>query len=112
MTLTDFYNKYNLHDSFIESLRYNKELQTLVLDITFSCCMQQSNKKGKPENGVIKVVFNGVNNYLCKGNPTGAFVGILGAEMKDDDLIIKLLDDESNKYFEITVQADSVDVID
>ena len=52
MTLTEFYNKYNLHDSFIESLRYNKELQTLVLEITLSFCMQQSNKKGKPKNDV------------------------------------------------------------
>jgi len=112
MTLTEFYNNYNLHDSFIESLRYNNERKTLDLDIAFAFWLQQYHEKGKPENGVIKVVFNGVNNYLCKGNPTGAFVGILGTEMKGEKLIINFSDDKSNKFFEMVIQADSVDIID
>ena len=111
MTLSEFYNNYNLHDSFIESLRYNNELQTLILDINFAFWLQQSHEKGKPENGVIKVVFNGVNKYLCNGNPAGAFVGILGTEMKGEKFIIKFLDDKSNKFFEMVIQADSVEII-
>jgi hypothetical protein len=73
--------------------------------------MQESYKDGEPENGIIQVEFQDVDQYLCDGgDPTGAFVGILGSEYSDGSFILKLLDDETNEYFEMNIKASSVTV--
>lgn len=112
MKIVEFYNKYNLHDSFIESLSYNQENSTLVLNIEFAFWMQKSYKEGDRENGLIRVCFQGVREYQCNDNPAGEFVGILSTELKNEDLVINLLDDETNESFEMYIRADSVDVTD
>ena len=111
MTIESFVKHYNLHDSYITSAEYSSDSRHLCLLIDFAFWMQESYKDGEPENGVIRVVFRDVDIYLCEGgNPTGAFVGILGSEYRDGLLIIKLLDDETNEYFELQIKASSVDV--
>lgn len=112
MKIVEFFNKYNLHDSFIESLSYNHESRTLVLNIEFAFWMQEFYKEGERENGLIRVCFKGVSKYQCNENPAGAFVGILSTELKNEDLVINLLDDETNEFFEMCIRADSVDVTD
>lgn len=111
MTIDTFVKHYNLHDSYITILEYSQDENTLTMYINFAFWMQESFKEGTPENGIIKVVFHNVSQYLCDGgDPTGAFVGILGSEYKNDTFILKLLDDETNMYFEVHIISDSVEV--
>ena len=111
MTIESFVKHYNLHDSYITSSEYSADSCHLRLLIDFAFWMQASYKEGEPENGVIRVDFHAVDQYLCEeGDPAGAFVGILGSEYNDGLLIIKLLDDETNEYFEMQIKAGSVNV--
>ena len=111
MTIDTFVKHYNLHDSYITSAEYSADSRHLCLQIDFAFWMQESYKEGEPENGTISVKFQDVDQYLCEGgDPAGAFVGILGSEYNDGLLIIKLLDDETNEYFEMQIKAGSVDV--
>lgn len=92
-------------------LVYFKDTHCILLLIDFAFWMQESYKDGEPENGIIQVEFQDVDQYLCEGgDPTGAFVGILGSEYSDGAFILKLLDDETNEYFEMNIKASSVTV--
>ena len=109
MRIIDFVNDYQLHDSFIKSVETDDNNHRVTLFINFAFWMQKGYVEGTPENGVIKVIFYDVKNYECKdGDPTGAFVGILGAEYKDGSLVISLLDDETVSYFDLIITADDV----
>lgn len=111
MTIESFVKHYNLHDSYITSVEYSVDSHCVLLLIDFAFWMQESYKDGEPENGIIQVEFQDVDQYLCEGgDPTGAFVGILGSEYSDGSFILKLLDDETNEYFEMNIKASSVTV--
>ena len=111
MRLNVFIDKYNLHDSFFESIEYDIDRSVVVLSINFAFWMQKSYIDGTPENGIIRVEFKNVRQYCCDGgDPVGPFVGILGAELAEDGIIIKLLDDETNGYFEMLIESDEVEV--
>lgn len=111
MKIIDFANDYNLHDSFIKSVKKDDNNHTVTLIINFAFWMQKDYVEGAPENGVIKVAFKNVQKYQCEeGDPAGAFVGILKAEYKDGSLVIGLLDDESVTYFDLVITADEVTV--
>ena len=111
MQIYDFIKNYNLHDSFFEDVSYDEHMRVVVLNINFAFWMQKSYVDGNPENGIIRVVFHNVREYSCNGgDPTGPFVGILGAELAGDGIIIKLLDDETNECFDMRIVSDHVEV--
>jgi hypothetical protein len=111
MTLKEFETRYNLHDSFIESLNYDEVTATLTLVIDFAFWMQKDFKEGDEENGLIEVVFHNVKEHGCdNGDPTGDFVSILGAKADENSIVISLIDDECNDYMELKVIAESVEV--
>lgn len=111
MRISDFVNDYELHDSFIKSVKIDDNNHRVTLFINFAFWMQEGYAEGTPENGIIKVVFYDVKKYECKdGDPAGAFVGILGAEYKDGSLVINLLDDETVSYFDLIITSNEVSV--
>ena len=111
MTIKSFVEHYNLHDSYITSVEYSADSRFVLLLSDFAFWMQESYKDGEPENGIIQVAFQDVDQYHCEGgDPAGAFVGILGSEYRDGSFLLKLLDDETNEYFEMTIKASSVTV--
>lgn len=112
MTIESFVRQYNLHDSYITKIHHDSTQQLLTIHINFAFWMQEFYEEGTPENGMILLRFSNVREFLCnEGDPAGAFVGILGSEYRDNRLVIKLLDDETNAYFELAICADSVEVI-
>ena len=111
MTLKEFESRYQLHDSYIESMRYDENSTTLTLVIDFAFWMQKDFKEGDEENGLIEVVFHNVKEHECdNGDPAGDFVSILGAKADENSLIISLIDDECNDYMELRVIAENVEV--
>ena len=109
MKISEFVNNFNLHDSYIESVEYNKEKREVQLIVHFAFWMQKDYIEGTPETGLIKVLFQNVNKYSCdNGDPTGSFVGILRSEIRDDNFVLKLLDDETVECFEMVIISDEV----
>ncbi len=112
MTIREFLDKYNLHDSYFEKVTYNEGLKTLILIINFAFWMQEDYVDGNPENGKLQVVFKNVNFYSCNGgDPCGEFVGIIGANLDEKGDCVIALADDIDLYFEMVIYAESVSVV-
>ena len=111
MTLKEFASNYYLHDSFIESLVYDRSNAVVTLVIGFAFWMQKDFVEGDAENGLIEVTFHNVANYeRFGGDPAGDFVGILNAIAYEDSIVISLFDDVNEVYIEMRISSTSVDV--
>lgn len=111
MKLQDFVKKYELHDSLLEYIIYNRQKQELVLDIDLCYWMQKNYKDSEPETGMIKLVFEGVKEYSEMTGEVADF-SILNVDVTDDNGVkISVLDDENNEFHEVSFNADSVRVM-
>lgn len=109
MTLQEFQSKYNFHDSFFESMKYDEHNAELVLIINFAFWMQKDFPDGNEENGLLKVTFHNVTDYKCKGgDPSGNFVGILNTASDGDTFIFNMFDDESGDFIELSIKSPDV----
>ncbi len=109
MTIAEFANRYNLHDSYIEAVKYDPESRSVVLTIQFLFWMQNDYVEGSPETGLLYVTFHNASRYSCENeNPADPFSGILTAECKNGDLILKLMNDKTGRYFEVVISAEDV----
>lgn len=110
MKLKEFEDRYFFHDSFIESMNYDKDKASLTLIINFAFWMQNDFVKGDEENGLLEVTFHNVKSYECKdGDPTGDFVGILTTDVDQDTFVFNLLDDASSNFMKLRITATSVE---
>lgn len=108
----EFIERYYLHDSYIQKVEYDILNRKITLDIMFSFWMQDFYKKGDAKQGTIKAVFRNVSKYNCDGgNPAAPLAGILTAKLRNNDLVLAILDDETGVCFEMTIAAESVEVV-
>ena len=93
LTITEFEEKYYLHDSTIDKIEYDAENKTLRLEIDFCFLMQIWYEQGTPENGLIAVTFENVSFYEYEDyDPSKLFSDytpeILDTEIENDMLIL------------------------
>lgn len=93
MTITEFEEKYYLHDSTIDKIEYDAENKKLTLTIDFCFWMQLWYEKGKPENGYIAVIFENVSFYEYEDyDPSKLFSDltpeILDTNVEDDGTLV------------------------
>lgn len=63
MKVNEFLEKYCLHDSTIDEIRYNSHEKELIWHMDFAFWMQKDYVEGNPENGMINLHFYNVENY-------------------------------------------------
>ena len=108
MNIEDLIQQYNFHDSSIESVQYDASNGKLDLTIEFCFWMQSDYKKGMLETGMILLSFIGVSNFNGKtGNYNSATILKLTPQ-SSNEILISLLDEYRNDYFEITIVATEV----
>ncbi len=111
MSINEFFDKYNLHDSYVEKVSYDDTIQNLLLLVNFAFWLQDDYVDGDPENGELQVVFNNVSLYSCQdGDPCGDFVGILGSSLNEQGDYIISFSDDADVYFEMSIHAETVTV--
>lgn len=113
MEIKEFVNKHNLHDSYFETVDYDSKKQELVCKINFAFWLQDDFIEGRKENGIITVVFTEITEYNCSiNNPAGNFIGIIEATfISDSEIIINLLDDKTNSFYEMKIKCKDVKVV-
>ena len=123
MTITEFEEKYYLHDSTIEKIDYDANNKRLTLTIDFCFWMQIWYDKETPENGLISVTFDNVSYYVYENyDPSKLFSDytpeILQTKI-DDDGILNIYTFEFVRYEPgedlypvMKIKADNVTVID
>ena len=123
MTITEFEEKYYLHDSTIEKIDYDANNKRLTLTIDFCFWMQIWYDKETPENGLISVTFDNVSYYVYENyDPSKLFSDytpeILQTKI-DYDGILNIYTFEFVRYEPgedlypvMKIKADNVTVID
>ncbi len=112
MTPEIFVNKYNLHDSIIDSVatESNGTIIRMVVDLAF--WMQEGYKEEHAETGPLAVCFSGVTEYDCPDQLPLEEISILKASLQDSSIIFALLNDVTNEYYEIRITALDITVAD
>ena len=110
MTLPDFIANYIMHDSFIDKVEILENGSTIALWIDFAFWMQNGYKENDPETGVIKVIFNGVTNYSIPENVNWDEISILEMKMDGECIVFAMINDMTDDYLEININADHVSV--
>ena len=106
MLITEFVNKYYMHDSLIDYISY--ENSTVSMTIDFAFWMQNWYVQGNPETGPLKLEFKNVSFYQCPDQIPLDEVSILEISIEDDILKFALLNDMTDEYLEIKIAASEV----
>lgn len=110
MTPETFVNKYNLHDSMIDSVITDGAAVRMVIDFAF--WMQEDYREEHAETGSLAVSFSDVTEYECPDQLPLEEISILNASLQDDGIIFALLNDITDEYYEIRIKARDITVVD
>ena len=111
MTLSEFQNRYYMHDSYFDSIEYNEKEKSVDMIINFAYWMQEWYEDGKPENGLLSCSFYDVSIYDYSGDEIDYnMVSILKTEVADNTIVFALGDDINDEYYELKITAKSVQV--
>lgn len=81
MTITEFREKYYLHDSSIEKVDFDAENKILALTIEFCFWWQPWYDKSEPTNGLIRVTFKNVSRFEYDNDIAAKIFGELDSEI-------------------------------
>ena len=123
MTIKDFAEKYNLHDSGIEKIFYDAENKKLVLTIEFCFWMQEWFIEGELKNGSIEVTFENVSFYSYDDYDPSKLFGDIEPEILqteiDSDGVLNIYTFEFVRYEPgediypiIKIKAENVEVVE
>lgn len=110
MTTADFVANYIMHDSLIDKIEILENGSKIVLWIDFAFWMQNGYSENNPETGIIKVTFHGVSNYMIPENVDWDEISILEMKLEGYSVKFALINDMTDDYLEININADHVSV--
>lgn len=90
MTISDFFKDYNLHDSLLERVEYDKENKQITFNIDFCYWQQKNYTDDMQETGMITLVFSEVNDF-----------DYTPFEIDSDEIISVQNNSENELYFEV-----------
>ena len=108
MTKEDFVANFIMHDSLIDKVEILENGSTIVLWIDFAFWMQNGYNETDPETGTLKVTFFDVTNYEIPKNVNWDEVSILDMKLAGDHIRFELINDMTDDYLEININADHV----
>ncbi len=112
MTPETFVNRYNFHDSIINSIITESGGTAIRMIIDFAFWMQEDYKEEHAETGPLAVSFSDVTEYDCPVQLPLEETSILNASFQDGSIIFALLNDMTDEYYEIRIKAQEISVID
>lgn len=110
MTIKEFIQNYNLHDSLLEEIDYNKKTATVKLYVDFCYWQQDGYTDEMPETGNIVIKFSECTNlhyspYRINSDEISKVVS-----NNENEIVLTVFNDLSGKYIEIEIKASSVSV--
>ncbi len=112
MTPETFVNKYDLHDSMINSIATESNSTVIRMVIDFAFWMQEGYKEEHAETGPLAVCFSNVTEYDCPDQLPLEETSILKASLQDGSIIFVLLNDLTDECYEIRIKARDICVVD
>ena len=115
MTISDFIEKYYLHDSGLDEIIVDQENRTVRLLVDLCNWMQDDYVEGEPEIKPIEIVFSGVSKCENLNRAIDKDFGdeFIAADMEDDGTFHAEIETyKDQEYYEIKIQAEDVQVIE
>lgn len=119
MTVTEFDEKYYLHDSSLEKVAFDADFKVLRLTIAFCFWMQNWYDKSEPTNGLIRVTFRDVSRFeyddciaekiFADNLDSEIRSGKIGADGSFEIFAVEYSEPEDIYYY-LTISADGVEV--
>lgn len=111
MNLKDFYNNYEFHDSLLNKIDFNKENGILTMNIELCNYEQKNYKETDDETSIIDVVFKECKSYDGLVGELDSYSILETVLNNDDQITFNVMDDFNDDYYELHIQADSVEVL-
>lgn len=110
MTIKEFTQNYNLHDSLLEKIDYDEKAATVKLYVDFCYWLQNSYTDEMPETGNIVIKFSECedlqyNPYRINNDEISKVIS-----NNENEIVLTVFNDLSEKYIEIKIKASSVSV--
>ena len=112
MTPETFVNRYDFHDSIIDSVTTENNGTVVRMIIDFAFWMQEDYREEHAETGPLAVSFSDITEYECPDQLPLEEISILKASLQDNIIIFALLNDITDEYYEIRINARSITVVD
>ena len=121
MTVTEFVERYYLHDSSLEKVEFDVDKKILALTIEFCFWQQFWYDKSTPTNGLIRVTFGGVSRFEYDDCIAEKIFSDIDSEIRDGILdadenffLVAVeyadFDEQDDIYFSLKINAATVDV--
>lgn len=104
MTINSFVSQYELHDSLLDKVTVDTESQKVILLVDFCYWMQKGYTNQQPETGMVNIIFNDATFINGPIGECNSF-SILRCIASSNGVLIVLLDDDTDEYFELTIAA-------
>ncbi len=109
MTTKEFSEKYNLHDSLLESMEVDRDNQTVKLTVDFCYWQQEWYDDRKHETGIIMLVFSGLTD-ITYDNYTLHSDSIISCEADNEKIVLQVESDITCSSHAITILAKNVEI--
>ena len=109
MTINEFVNKYNLHDSLLENITYDETTKKIVLSIDFCYWQQDDYKDDMGETGMIVIEFDEVESLKYVPYQINSDE-IIDISHEDNRITLTVFNDISNDNIDIIINAKNVTV--
>lgn len=109
MKIEKFIQKYNLQDSLLEEVEYNKEKKIARLTIDFCYWQQENYTEDVPETGDISIEFQEVDELCYESYPINSDE-IVSASLEGNKLELMVFNDVLGEYKKIAISAKDVNV--
>ncbi len=110
MTINEFIQKYNLHDSLLEKVDYDEKNKSVKLEIDFCYWQQLDYTDDMPETWIITIEFIGVNKFDFTPYQINSDEIVEISHNEKNEIALTVMNDISGKYMDLIIHADDVTV--
>ena len=108
----DFLERYCLHDSTVDEIKYDPVTKELVWHMDFAFWMQNAYVEGTPENGLVNLYFHHVENYFGMTGRIDWFSVEHIVANPDSTISCTILDDFNGQYYIWTFSVSDMEIED
>ena len=110
MYISNFFSQYNLHDSLLESIKFDEINKLAILTVDFCYWQQEKYMDNQPETGMVNIIFTNVSHFNYEPYSINSDE-ITDVKLNSDNSVtIVTLNDITNESHTILIAADNVQI--
>ena len=110
MTIKEFIQNYNLHDSLLEKVEYDSDAKIVKLSIDFCYWQQKDYTDDMPETGMIVVQFNNISTFDFPSYQINSDEIVEVVYKEGRGIIFTMFNDISSDYKDLAIDSENITV--